>query len=61
LIPSIFGGGTPSLLSENHLDQLFNAIESNLNLRNIQEITLRSQSRRHYNGIASNLEKVQNR
>ena len=35
-----FGGGTPSLLSENHLDQIFNAIESNFNLRDIQEITL---------------------
>jgi len=35
-----FGGGTPSLLNQNHLLQIFESIESNFNLRDIKEITL---------------------
>ena len=35
-----FGGGTPSLLNQNHLLQIFETIESNFNLRDIKEITL---------------------
>jgi len=35
-----FGGGTPSLLNQNHLLQIFESIENNFNLRDIKEITL---------------------
>jgi len=35
-----FGGGTPSLLNQNHLLLIFETIESNFNLRDIKEITL---------------------
>lgn len=35
-----FGGGTPSLLNQNHLLQIFESIENNFNLRDIKEITI---------------------
>lgn len=37
-----FGGGTPSLLSENHLGKLFDSINSNFNVNSGAEITLES-------------------
>lgn len=35
-----FGGGTPSLLQADELQQIFDALHSSFNLKNIQEITL---------------------
>lgn len=35
-----FGGGTPSLLSQHQLKQIFNTIEDSFNISEVQEITL---------------------